>query len=423
MVTTTGKANCDTALYEGVTLDPTTPATFQASLTAAYTITRNANGSVTVADNAFVAAADLFAKGDGVDTLWNMENLRFCIGNDAVTKACNAFRDVPLAPVISVAPATVAFGNTFVNATSAAQTITVGNTGFSPLNVTGVTKTGTDAASFTPTNNCTAPVAPGATCTITVTFSPTTAGAKTATLAIASNDPSTPSKTVALTGTGVNPSVSLTPGSLTFAAQNVGTNSVVQTIVVRNTGTVRITGQTVTLAGANANQFVINNPLGCVGNLPVGATCNINVRFTPTAGTASGPRTATITVSSAIGGTVVANLTGTAVAPPTLTVANAVAFGRHPVNSTTTTTLAITNSGLATTNPLAIASFAVSGAGSAVFTVTAGTCTAPLAAGASCQLNVTFKPVAAATTSVGTLTITSNATGSPHTVTLRGNTP
>ena len=28
-------------------------------------------------DNAFAAAADLFAKGDGIDTLWNIENLRF----------------------------------------------------------------------------------------------------------------------------------------------------------------------------------------------------------------------------------------------------------------------------------------------------------------------------------------------------------
>src|SRR5262249_6975957 len=68
---TANPSNCDTSLYSLPLIDP-------ASGTPNYTITKNADGSVTVADNAFVAAADLFAKGDGVDTLWNMEQVRFC---------------------------------------------------------------------------------------------------------------------------------------------------------------------------------------------------------------------------------------------------------------------------------------------------------------------------------------------------------
>jgi len=88
--------NCDTASYS----QPPT----------AYTITPNADGSVTVTDNAFAAAADLFAKGDGIDTLWNIENLRFCLGTDPVTKNCNSFTDVraptrPSSPIIGTAVA------------------------------------------------------------------------------------------------------------------------------------------------------------------------------------------------------------------------------------------------------------------------------------------------------------------------------
>jgi Ca2+-binding RTX toxin-like protein len=75
--------NCDTALYS--------------QAPDAYTITPNADGSLTVTDNAFAAAGDLFAKGDGIDTLWNIENLRFCTATDPVTDKCTTFTDVPLA--------------------------------------------------------------------------------------------------------------------------------------------------------------------------------------------------------------------------------------------------------------------------------------------------------------------------------------
>src|SRR5262249_3627932 len=99
---TANPSNCDTSLYSLPLIDP-------ASGTPNYTITKNADGSVTVADNAFVAAADLFAKGDGVDTLWNMEQVRFCTGNDPVTKICNAFEtfsiDGAIAAIAAATPA------------------------------------------------------------------------------------------------------------------------------------------------------------------------------------------------------------------------------------------------------------------------------------------------------------------------------
>jgi Ca2+-binding RTX toxin-like protein len=80
---TTGVNNCDTAVFSE---EPTVGA-------AGFTVTANADGSVTVADNASVAAGPPFPKGDGTDTLWNVENLRFCIHNDPVLKTCDAFED------------------------------------------------------------------------------------------------------------------------------------------------------------------------------------------------------------------------------------------------------------------------------------------------------------------------------------------
>jgi hypothetical protein len=90
---TAGTTNCDTAVFSG-----------QADLAGvdapdAYTVTRNANGSITVADPV----------SDGVDTLWNVENLRFCIHNDPVKGVCDAFTDVT-APAPVVAPAQPVIG-------------------------------------------------------------------------------------------------------------------------------------------------------------------------------------------------------------------------------------------------------------------------------------------------------------------------
>jgi len=88
---TAASTNCDTAVFSAA-LD-------------AYDVTINADGSITVADKASaagLAAGDPFPGGDGIDTLWNVENLRFCIHNDPVSKECDAFQDMsvsaPAAP-------------------------------------------------------------------------------------------------------------------------------------------------------------------------------------------------------------------------------------------------------------------------------------------------------------------------------------
>ncbi|WP_295390193.1 choice-of-anchor D domain-containing protein [uncultured Thiodictyon sp.] len=108
---------------------------------------------------------------------------------------------VPQVPVAGVSPTTLAFGSVTIGATSAAQTVTLSNTGVVPMSLS----TPTISGNFAQTNGCGVALAAGATCTISVTFKPTVAGAATGSLSVTTNDTAHPTLTVALSGTGVAP--------------------------------------------------------------------------------------------------------------------------------------------------------------------------------------------------------------------------
>jgi hypothetical protein len=173
--------------------------------------------------------------------------------------------------------------------------------------------TGANPGDFAQLNNCSGSrLAAGANCTITIRFTPGAAGARSATLTVIGNGPNNP--TVALSGTGIanNPTATVTPTSLVFGPQTIGTQSAAQTVTLSNTGTVRLTVLTYTFGGTNAADFIQNN--NCSGGvLNVGANCTIYVRFRPQAGP-TGPRgPATLTVNNSQGATAtVTSITGTA---------------------------------------------------------------------------------------------------------------
>jgi hypothetical protein len=77
----------------------------------------------------------------------------------------------------------------------------------------------------------------------------------------------------------------------------------------------------------------------------------------------------------------------------------------------------LTNTG---TGPLAISSATPTGKDAADFKVTANTCGSTLAAGANCEITVTYTPPSAAGTQSATLNISDSASGSPQTVALDG---
>ncbi|GAA3451920.1 choice-of-anchor D domain-containing protein [Dactylosporangium matsuzakiense] len=102
----------------------------------------------------------------------------------------------PNAPVLSASPASLSYATQALNTTSAAQSVTITNTGTAAATVSGVSVTG----DFAQTNNC-GSIAVGASCSVSVTFRPTASGGRTGTLTVTSNANNSPT-TVALSGTG-----------------------------------------------------------------------------------------------------------------------------------------------------------------------------------------------------------------------------
>ena len=107
--------------------------------------------------------------------------------------------------------------------------------------------------------------------------------------------------------TGTGPSASLSPTSLTFASQNLGTTSAAQAVTLTNSGPGTLS---ITSIAASGDYAQTNN---CGTSLAVNASCTINVTFTPTV---AGTRTGTLTVTdNASNGSQTASLTGTGVTP------------------------------------------------------------------------------------------------------------
>ena len=95
------------------------------------------------------------------------------------------------------------------------------------------------------------------------------------------NAPNSP-QSVPLSGTGIQPSISFTPPSISFPNQQVGTTSGPQTLAVTNTGTAPLTISSIAPTGTNAGDFqLINN--NCITTVAPNGTCTLQVTFTPTA--------------------------------------------------------------------------------------------------------------------------------------------
>lgn len=106
-------------------------------------------------------------------------------------------------PAAQVLPATITFTNQQVGTSSAAQNVTVTNTGGSALTISAATVSGTNPGDFVKrTDTCSGQsIAPTASCTVGVLFSPTAGGSRSAQLSIADNATGSP-QTVSLSGKG-----------------------------------------------------------------------------------------------------------------------------------------------------------------------------------------------------------------------------
>src|SRR5262249_4093603 len=132
------------------------------------------------------------------------------------------------------------------------------------------------SASFTETDNCGGVVAPGASCAISVAFAPASSGSFTGGITLRDSAAQNP-QNIAPPGTRRIPSATLAPASLSFGGQPVGTASATQTVTLSNAGNGPLTISGITASGD------FSQTSNCGGSLAAGASCSINVAFTPTA--------------------------------------------------------------------------------------------------------------------------------------------
>ncbi len=92
-----------------------------------------------------------------------------------------------------------------------------------------------------------------------------------------------------------------------FCDQAVGGSTPVQAFGLTNNTTTALTGVAISFAGANSGDFQASNNT-CGTSVAAGASCTINVDFTPTA---SGPRSASLSVADSAGDSASSDVTGT----------------------------------------------------------------------------------------------------------------
>jgi Abnormal spindle-like microcephaly-assoc'd, ASPM-SPD-2-Hydin/Protein of unknown function (DUF1573) len=309
-------------------------------------------------------------------------------------------------PQISLSSSSVQFGTVGVGSTSNLS-LTISNSGSADLTVSVISLTGSGFS----VSGITTPktISAGQSALVGLSFQPTTAGAATGTLSITSNDPVNPTLTVSLAGTGSSGTfgqLQANPASLSFASVGTGSNAT-QQVTLSNTGTAPVQISSIAASGAGFSVNGITAPL----TLNAAATATLNVVFAPTTG---GNATGSVTVTSnANNPSLTISLTGTGAQLGLSITPTSFAFGTVADGQTKSQAFTLTNTG---TSSLTISQLSVSGAG---YSLSGLTTPKTIAAGTSATFSAVFAPTTAGSLP-GTITITSNAPGSPSTVALSG---
>ncbi len=202
-----------------------------------------------------------------------------------------------------------------------------------------------------------------------------------------------------------NPAVTLSPSTVVFGSYGIGVTSPTKTVTLTNTQNVALNISGITPSGDFAQTNTCGTSVGALG------TCTFTVSFTPTAG---GTRTGQIVISDDAAGSPqqVINLTGIGGGPIMALAQTSLSFGTL-VKGTSNKSVKMTNNGTAVMN---LNSIVASGDYAAT-----GTCTTVgfLDAGSSCTITVSFTPTVTGNIP-GAITISDNAPGSPHLISLSG---
>jgi Abnormal spindle-like microcephaly-assoc'd, ASPM-SPD-2-Hydin len=328
-----------------------------------------------------------------------------------VSNAPNSPTTIPLsgtgsAQVLQLTPSTtsLSFGSLALNA-SATQSVTLTNTGNAAVSISQVNVTGSGF-----TLNGSAPLvtlSAGQAASFSVTFTPTVAGNATGSASVVSTAANSP-LSISLSGLGVQPQISVVPGSVNFGTVTVGqTNS--QTITLSNPGSANLNVTQFAGPGTGFGLTGLAMPL----TLAPGKSTTFTLSFTPTSGTSSS--SSLTLVSNAPNSPTTIPLSGTGLSPvlqltPSTT---SLSFGSETLNVSATQSVTLTNTGNA---PVSISQVNVTGTG---FTLNGSAPLLTLSAGQTASFGVTFTPTVAGNAS-GSASVVSTAANSPLSISLSG---
>jgi hypothetical protein len=204
---------------------------------------------------------------------------------------------------------------------------------------------------------------------------------------------------------------SVSPSSITFGAQVLGTGSTPQPVTLSNTAPNAISISSITFTGANPGDFTQTNT--CGSSLAGNSTCTINVTFAPQS---INTRTANLSIADSAAGspqTVALHGSGTAIAlSPT-----SFRFGPQTVGTTSKPAVfTVTNE--SSVGTVSISSITLTGADPGDFAETP-TCGTSLPPKKSCTISVTFKPTVIGIRSAG-VSISDSGGSSPQTIHVSG---
>src|SRR6266481_874659 len=371
-------------------------------------------GSVTGAGFGMSGLTFPFSLAPGQSSTFNAQFAPTAAGSasGSVSIGSNAYKTPTVASLtgsgtlaaLSPNPSSFTFGNVLVGS-SGTQTITLSNSGTASIAISAASASGTGFSIAGLTVPAT--LNPGQTTSFTASFAPASASSFTGSVSITSNAPGSP-LTIPLSGTGsaAQPQLTINPASVNFGSVNVGATAA-QTVSLTNSGNAALTISQATPSGTGFSFTGLTLPQ----TINAGSSISFTAQFLPAStGSASG----NISISSnAPGSPAAIVLSGTGVQGTLTANPSSFNFGNVLVGGSGTQTFTLSNSGTAS---VTISAASVLGTG---FSITGLSVPLTLAAGQSTTFSGQFAPSATGS-ATGSVSITSNAPGSPLAIALSG---
>jgi hypothetical protein len=237
---------------------------------------------------------------DGFPTTANTYQANFAGDYDLFTAKFSGDLGADLSgeiPKLSALPINIGFGDVIISRV-ATGIITLNNSDTIGVNISNIGFTLDSSPDYTQSNDCGNSVPASSFCSITITFKPTQEVTSTAMLRIASNDPVDPIIDIPLTGRGISvPEIKADVTSIDFGDVEIWSIFNDKDITIQNTGVNQLNVSQISVSGANATEFSVNDYYNKCSSTPIapGAQCTFRVSLKPKS---EGAKTAHLEISS-----------------------------------------------------------------------------------------------------------------------------